>query len=175
MKKKKLATHNRSGFTVPKNYFEDFEAKMMRAIPQEETLGGKYKGNPGFTIPDNYFDVLEEKILAVVERPEQRGILITLFGKKKFYYAAGVAAMFIGIFLTLLLKPTPVSTLDSEKISVLEEYIDLEIIDLNFNEITSFIYEEGYMLDDLNTAVLSDEAVFDYINEHVEDPALILY
>jgi hypothetical protein len=73
------------------------------------------------------------------------------------------------------LNPNPLNSLDSEQISVLEEYIDGENIDLNFNEITTFIYEEGYVLDDLNTSGISDEAVFDYIDEHVEDPALILY
>jgi len=175
MKKNKLATHNRSGFKVPKNYFEDFEAKMTRAISQDQTFGDQYKGNPGFTIPKNYFDGLEAQVLVKVERPEPRGLVISLFRKKKFYAAAGIAAVFIGIVSTLLLKPAPVNSLDSEKISVLEEYIDQESIDLNFNEITTFLYDEGYVLDDISTSGLSDEAVFDYLDEQVEDPALILY
>jgi len=174
MKKNKLATHYKPGFKVPKNYFEDFEAKMMRSISCEESTLEQHKES-GFTIPENYFDGLEDQVLAKVERPEPRGMVISLFRKKKFYAAAGIAAVFIGIISTLLLKPNPVNSLDSEQISVLEEYIDGENIDLNFNEITTFIYEEGYVLDDLNTSGLSDEAVFDYINDHVEDPALILY
>ncbi|HZJ36551.1 MAG TPA: hypothetical protein VFD29_08005 [Gillisia sp.] len=175
MKKNKLANQTRSGFKVPKNYFEDFEAKMTRAISADKTFGDQYKGNPGFTIPENYFDSLENQVLAKVERPEPRGMVISLFRKKKLYAAAGIAAVFIGIISTLLFKPNPINLLDSEKISVLEEYIDQESIDLNFNEITTFLYEEGYVLDDLDTSDLSDEAVFDYLNEHVEDPALILY
>jgi hypothetical protein len=175
MKKNISSTHPRSGFKVPKNYFEDFEAKMTRVISQEPTFGDQYKGNLGFTIPKNYFDSLEGQVLAKVERPEPRGMLISFFRKKKLYAITGVAAVFIGIISTLLFKPNPVNTLDSEKISVLEEYIDQENIDLNFNEITTFLYEEGYVLDDLYTSGLSDEAVFDYLNEQVEDPALILY
>lgn len=175
MKKNKLATHFKLGFKVPNHYFEDFEAKMMRAISHEESALEQYKEKSGFTIPENYFDGLEDQVLAKVERPETRGMIISLFRKKKFYAAAGIAAVFIGIISTLLLKPNPVNSLDSENISVLEEYIYGENIELNFNEITTFIYEEGYVLDDLNTSGLSDEAVFDYINEHVEDPALILY
>jgi len=175
MKKNKLATHFKPGFKVPNHYFEDFEAKMMRAISHEESALEQYKEKSGFTIPENYFDGLEDQVLAKVERPETRGMIISLFRKKKFYAAAGIAAVFIGIISTLLLKPNPVNSLDSENISVLEEYIYGENIELNFNEITTFIYEEGYVLDDLNTSGLSDEAVFDYINEHVEDPALILY
>jgi len=170
MKKNKLATHFKPGFKVPNHYFEDFEAKMMRAISSEQSTVEQYKEKSGFTIPENYFDSLEDQVLAKVERPEPRGMVISLFRKKKFY-----AAVFIGIISTLLLKPNPVNSLDSEKITVLEEYIEGESIDLNFNEITTFIYEEGYVLDDLNTAVLSDEAVLDYLHEHVEDPALILY
>ncbi len=175
MKKNKLATHYKPGFKVPKNYFEDFEAKMMRAISCEESALEQSKEKSGFTIPENYFDGLEDQVLAKVERPEPRGMVISLFRKKKFYAAAGIAAVFIGIISTLVLKPKPLNSLDSEQISVLEEYIDGESIDLNFNEITTFIYEEGYVLDDLNTSDLSDEAVFDYINDYVEDPALILY
>lgn len=176
MKKNKLATHFKPGFKVPKNYFEDFEAKMMRAIICEQPeFEQQSQEKSGFTIPENYFDSLEDKVMAKVEGPEPRGRVISLFRKKKFYAAAGVAAVFIGIISTLLLSPNPVNSSDSEKISVLEEYIDGENMDLNFNEITSFLYEEGYVLDDLNTSGLSDEAVFDYINEHVEDPALILY
>lgn len=175
MKKNRLATHGRSGFKVPKNYFEDFEAKMPRAISQEQTLGDHYKGNPGFTIPDTYFDALEVQVLAKVEHPEPRGMEISLFRKKKFYYAAGVAAMFVGVISTLLLKPNPVNSLDSVGISALEEYIDKESMDFNLNEITSFIYEEGYVLDKFSISDLSDDAVFDYLNDHEEDPALILY
>ncbi len=175
MKKNKLATHFKPGFKVPKDYFEDFEAKMMRAISSEGSTLEQHKEKSGFTIPENYFDRLEDQVLAKVERPEPRGMVISLFRKKKFYAAAGIAAVFIGIISTLLLKPNPVNSLDSEQISFLEEYIDGENMDLNFNEITTFIYEEGYVLDDLNTSGLSDEAVFDYINDYVEDPALILY
>jgi len=175
MKKNKLATHFKSGFKIPKNYFEDFEAKMMRAISSEESSLEQHKEKSGFTTPENYFDGLEDQVLAKVQRPEPKGKVISLFRKKKFYAAAGLAAVFIGIISTLLLKPNPENSLDSEQISVLEEYIDEENIDLNFNEISTFIYEEGYVLDDLNTSGFSDEAVFDYINDYVEDPALILY
>jgi len=175
MKKNKLATHFKPGFKVPKNYFEDFDAKMMRAISCEESALELHKEKSGFTIPENYFDDLEDKVLAKAERSEPRGTVISLFRKRKFYAAAGIAAVFIGIISTLLLKPNPLNLSDSEQISELEEYIDDENIDLNFNEITTFIYEEGYVLDDLNTSGLSDEAVFDYINDYVEDPALILY
>ena len=175
MKKNKLATPFKSGFKVPNHYFEDFEAKMIRAISSEQSTFEQYKEKSGFTIPENYFDNLEDQVLAKVEHSEPRGMVISLFRKKKFYAVAGIAAVFIGIISTLVLKPNPVNSLDSEKILVLEEYIDEESIDLNFNEITTLLYEEGYVLDDFNTAALSDEAVLDYIDEHVEDPALILY
>lgn len=65
--------------------------------------------------------------------------------------------------------------MDSVELSALEEYIYQESIDFNFNEITSFIYEDGYVLDNLNTSNLSDDAVFDYLSDQGENPALILY
>lgn len=175
MKKNKLAAKYKPGFKVPKNYFEDFEAKMMRAISREQSELEQYKGKPGFTVPKNYFDGLEDQVLAKVELPEPRGMVISLLRKKKFYYAAGVAAIFVGIISTLLLKPISNNSWDSVELSALEEYIDQESIDFNLNEITSFIYEEGYVLDNLNISNLSDDAVFDYLSDHGEDPALILY
>ena len=175
MKKNKLAAKYKPGFKVPKNYFEDFEAKMMPAISREQSTLDQYEGKPGFTVPKNYFDSLEDQVLAKVERPEPRGMVISLFRKKKFYAAAGVAAVFIGIVSTLLLKPSSFNSWDSVELSALEEYIDQESIDFNLNEITSFIYEEGYVLDNLNISSLSDDAVFDYLSDHLEDPSLILY
>lgn len=175
MKKNKLASHFKPGFKVPKNYFEDFEAKMTRAISQEQTFGEQYIGKPGFAVPKNYFKTLENQVLAKVERSEPRGMIISLFRKNKFYAAAGVAAIFIGIISTLLLKPNSLNSWDSVELSALEEYIDQESIDFNLNEITSFIYEDGYVLDNLNTSNLSDDAVFDYLSDQGENPALILY
>lgn len=175
MKKNKLTAHFKSGFKVPNNYFEDFEAKMMRTISREHSTLDQYEGKPGFTAPKNYFDSLEDQVLAKVERPEPRGMVISLFSKKKFYYAAGVAAMFAGIISTLLLEPNQVNSMDSVELSALEEYIDQESMDFNLNEITSFIYEEGFVLDKVSISDLSDDAVFDYLSDHGEDPALILY
>jgi hypothetical protein len=175
MKKNKSTKQNRSGFEVPTNYFEDFEVKMLRTISSEKSELDQIKLKSGFSIPENYFDALEDQILAKVDHPEHRGKIISIFRKKYLYAVAGIAALFIGIISTLLLKPHSVNSLDSESISVLEEYIDGESIDLNFNEITSFIYEEGYVLDDMNSSNLNDDDVYDYIIENVEDPALILY
>lgn len=84
MKKNKLASHFKPGFKVPKNYFEDFEAKMTRAISQEQTFGEQYIGKPGFAVPKNYFKTLENQVLAKVERSEPRGMIISLFRKINF-------------------------------------------------------------------------------------------
>ena len=175
MKKNKLAAHYKPGFKVPNNYFEDFDAKMMHVISKEQIFGEQAIGKPGFSVPKNYFDSLENQISAKIEHPEPRGMIISLFRKNKLYAAAGIAAVFIGIISSLLLKPNSLNSLNSVELSALEEYIDEENIDFNFNEISTFIYEEGYVMDNLNISGVSDEAVFDYLSDHGEDPALILY
>jgi hypothetical protein len=172
---KKYKSYNpKSGFKVPENYFREFEAKMMASTDESQDCMDNSNKDSGFKVPQDYFATLEENILAKIEEPTKKGKVVSIFNRRKLYAAAAVAAVFIGIISTLLFKPTPQQTFNSLEISVMEDYIDSEAMEFDYNDISSFIYEEGYVLDILNDSEVSDDAVFDYLNENIEDPSLFI-
>lgn len=175
MKENKLTYHKNPGFKVPDNYFEGLEDKMLELIKEQQDLDPSYKGAPGFVVPDAYFHSLEEKVLNKIGSIERKNKVIPLYRKRKFYYFAAAAAVFLGIISTLMFNPvTPEYSIDSIELSTLENYIDDGFLDLDYNEISPFITEEGYSFGNISTSELSDEAVFDYINENIEEPGYLL-
>lgn len=167
MKKKKIAYNSNPGFKVPDNYFEEFEERMMDVISQPTPLSD-YKGKSGFAVPQNYFETVEGTILEKVEEQKPKGTVIPLFRKRKLFYAASVAAVFIGIVSILLLKPNAELSMGSLEFSALEYFIEEGNMDLNYNEISSFMFEEGYVLDHLYNSNLNEEELFNYLSENVD-------
>jgi len=175
MKNNKLPYYKNPGFKIPDQYFQDFEDRLMQAVQQENILPDAmetYPGKPGFSIPQAYFTGLEDRILDKVNLDQPK--VIPLFSAKKLFYAAAVAAVFIGIFSTLFFRnDSTVFTMDSIELSALENYIEEGYFDLDFNELSAFMTEDGYSFGNYNTDKFSDEAVYNYINENIEDPELL--
>ncbi|CAN5246068.1 hypothetical protein BH23BAC2_BH23BAC2_12380 [soil metagenome] len=175
MKKNKLPYHHKPGFKIPQDYFEDFEDRLMDSIAGESNLPGinVYIGKPGFEVPSNYFNALEDRIFERLEEKDTVKV-IPLFSKQRLYYAAAIAAVFIGIVSLVYFKPVgSESTINSLELSALENYIDEGHFDLNYYEITSLMYEEGYSFDNFSTSGFSDEAIYNYVNENIENPDLL--
>lgn len=177
MKKNKLSYHSKAGFKVPENYFDDLEARLIDISSSSgEALANSEKGKPGFGVPDNYFEQLEEKVLQKVETKRKAGKVISILNREVLYYAAAVAAILLIVVPSVLLKPVETSgfSMDTVEISSIEFYINSGYIDFNFNEISSFLTEEDYVVESFNTSNLSDEDVFYYLSEQVEDPNYLL-
>ncbi len=51
MKENRLPYNKDTGFKVPEGYFQDFEARMMSRVAEEEEKNAE---NP-FKVPENYF------------------------------------------------------------------------------------------------------------------------
>lgn len=168
MKNNKLPYHQKPGFKIPENYFENFEEKMMRNVSRDSVL--ENKGETGFTVPTGYFDAVENNIFKKIEPAQEKGKLISLFTTSKWYYAAAVAAVFIAMVTTIYTNPVSQEfSLSSLELSTLENYIDEGYIDLNFNQLTTFLTEEGYTYDNIYTSGLSEDEVFEYINDNIAD------
>lgn len=177
MKKNMLPYRSKAGFKVPDNYFEDLEDRLMDISSSEVKLVNSIeKGKPGFKVPANYFEELESNVLQQIDKPSENGKIISLLNREIFYYAAAVAAILLLVVPSLLLKPTPGSefSMDAVEVSSIEYYINNGYIDFNFNEISSFITEEDYILEEFNTSNISDEDVFYYLSESVENPGLLI-
>jgi hypothetical protein len=174
MKKNKLPYQQNAGFKVPENYFQDFEAQMMRKVTAGDSLDNSYKGQPGFGVPQDYFKELEKNLVDKLELSSSPVKVVPLWRKKKLYYATAVAAVFLAIISTVLFNPVlPEYSIETVELSALEEYIDRGYIDLNFNEISAYLSEEGYAADNFNTSGLTDEEMLDYLTENVEDPEML--
>lgn len=161
---------NKSGFKVPANYMVEFEAKLFEKLE----ISSDKLDRTGFQIPPDYFSNLENTIQAKLESENNRGKVIGLFSKKQVYYASAIAAVFLIIFSTILLKSPDTSDLNSLDYAAMEQYIEEEDLDMNYNDISNLIYEEGLIMDDFNSYSLNEQAVFEYLDENMEDSNLIL-
>ena len=174
MEKNKFTYNPKSGFKVPENYFEDFESKVLDSLFLEPKILKTVSKDSGFKIPLDYFETLESKIYTKIENSESKGKVIPIYRKRTFYYYAAVAAIFVGLISTLLFNPVQEFSFDSIEMSAIEAYMDSGKMDFNYSEISSIIYEEGYVIDINTKSNLSDDAVFEYLNENIDDPFIIL-
>ncbi len=174
MEKNKFTYNPKSGFKVPENYFEEFESKILGTFCPEKDMVKTIEKDTGFKVPNDYFETLDEKIFARLENPELEIKVIQFYKTRKFYYSAAIAAVFVGLISTLLFNPVQENSFDSIELSAIEAYMDSGNIDFNYNEISSIIYDEEYVFDNITKSNLSDDAVFEYLNENIEDPTLIL-
>jgi len=164
---------SKSGFKVSTTYFEDFEAKMMHILNEDEVLSSKLKDS-GFITPNNYFDKVEDEILNNTVHLEHQPKVIHLFNRNYVLKIAAIAAVFIGLISIWFSKPDPEVTIDTIEIAEIENYIDTEIIDLNLVEISNLLSQDGIVLDNLNTSKVNDDAVLEYLMDNVDDPDLLL-
>lgn len=172
--KKNLKTYkNKPGFKIPSNYMQDFEAKLLNSLDIDSTSNNSQNKN-SFNVPEGYFDTLEKEVLAKVNMDASNGKVVSLFTRKSFYYAAAVAAVFITLISTVLFKAPDTNSINNLEYAALENYFNDEDSDLNYNELSNLIYEDGVIIESLNASNFSDDAILDYLNENVEDSGLII-
>ncbi|MFN4764214.1 hypothetical protein ACKGJN_13880 [Gillisia sp. Q332] len=174
MEKNKFTFNPKSGFKVPENYFEDFESNVLDSLSLEPEMLKTIEKDSGFKVPLDYFETLENNIYARIENSKSKGRVIPMYRKRKLFYYVAVAAIFVGLISTLLFNPVQENSFNSIELSAIEAYMDSGNMDFNYNEISSIIYEEDYVFDNITKSNLSDDAVFEYLKENMEDPSIIL-
>ncbi|MCP9200096.1 hypothetical protein MKO06_09265 [Gramella sp. GC03-9] len=177
MKTNNSKYQDKSGFRVPEDYFESFDARMMDRLKENSSFELPDTARP-FKVPAGYFDDLESRILDK-SRQQPKGRVINLFRSEYLYYAAAVAAIFI-LMLGNFYKVETTEELgwDDIEISVMENYIDegyeMGYIDLNTFDHSEFISEDGTLIDDSDFENVSTQDALDYLDENLEDPTYIL-
>ena len=167
---------HKSGFKVPEDYFGNLEDNLMSKFNEQESYELTSARN-GFKVPDDYFDQLEEKIIARTNQQESG--VISLFRKEYIFYAAAVIAV-CALLLGDFFDPGSSQNMgwDDIELSAMENYIDegyeMGYIDLNSSEYSDFIIDGDQLVqeDDFNS--VNSDAVFEYIDENIEDPTFIL-
>ncbi|APS40051.1 MULTISPECIES: hypothetical protein [Salegentibacter] len=170
MKKEKISYNQKSGFKTPANYFEGLEEDLLDMVKLSETLGEKKSA--GFTAPIGYFDGLEDEILKKATKPETR--VRNLFTKEAFLYAASIAAIVIAFASTFYINPETQTSWDNVELSVMENYIDNNNIEFSTSEISNYIFQQGYIIDDADLNTVNSDAMKNYLDENLEDPLYIL-
>lgn len=174
MKKDKKSYRNDPGFSVPSNYFEELERELLHMVQHSESESEKILDNiegSGFKVPEGYFESLEVKLPGNTSREPK---IIQLFKKEYMLYAASIAAIIIALAGSLYINPAPADTWENIELSVLEDYIDDNNIDLTTTEISGFLFNDGIVVEDSNFNEVNSEAMLDYLEENVEDPTFIL-
>lgn len=176
MKPNRSKYSKNSGFQIPEDYFGEFEERMLNRLGEQEEVSLPAIES-GFGVPDAYFESIEDSILSkTVGSPSK---VRPLFRKEYLFYAAAVAAIIV-LVLGNFFKTEAYQPLgwDDIEISAMEEYIDegyeMGFIDLNASEYSDIILSDGKLIDDSDFYAVNSDAVFDYLNENIEDPAYIL-
>ena len=170
MKKEKISYNPKSGFKTPPGYFEGFEQELLEKMELSETLGEKKSA--GFKAPEGYFDGLEDELFEKVTKTEPK--VRKLVTKEVFLYAASIAAMVIAFASTFYINPETQTSWENLELSVMESYIDNNNIDLSTGEISNYIFQQGYIVDDTDLDKVDSEAMMNYLDENLEEPLYIL-
>ncbi|MDR5590040.1 hypothetical protein [Christiangramia sp. SM2212] len=175
MKTNKSKYPKNSGFKAPEDYFRNFEDRFMQKLEGDDLTELPVSAS-GFHTPQGYFDTLEDRLIAQTKDETK---VVKLFRKEYLLYAAAVAAIFI-LMLGNFFKTETAQPIgwDDIEVSAMESYIDegydMGYIELNSAEISDFVFEDGKLIDDSDFNSVNSDAVFDYIDENIEDPAFIL-
>lgn len=143
-----------TGFSVPKDYFKDFEAKVLSKVSTD--------------IPVNYFDNLEDKVFNRIQK-EVVSKVKTLSLKQRIIkryvpiLAAASVVLFIGLNFYNNHNTLSFDTLDTTSVSIWLE-------DSNYNASDSYVLGELLDTNDisnltaLNESSLDDTQLLDYLN-----------
>ena len=176
MQEKKLISEN-PGFSIPKNYFEDFETGILFSLTsKEEEKALELPKSEAFSIPPQYFSDFEKKILEETLHNEKKPLKVIPIHKKPYFYpmAAGIAATFL-VFFQLFLKNEVNSEMNIDQVasSSIENYIEEGNIDFSASEISRF-FENEKPAPAVDISQIESEQLMQYLDEHVENPALLI-
>lgn len=167
--------NSNSGFKVPENYFRNFEDRLMDKINDQDPAQLPVKES-GFTVPQGYFNELEDRLLKETGKPTK---VVKLFKKEYLFYAAAVAAIFV-LMLGNFFKTEPQQNLgwDDVEITDMENYFEedynMSYMEWNTSEYSDLISDGSKIIHEEDFNTVDSEAVFDYLDENIEDPTYIL-
>jgi hypothetical protein len=152
MKKEKIHNITTAGFKTPDNYFDSFEAQLLKRIDDDMIIDTIE--SPGFTLPTNYFDTVESNILETLE-PKTDKPVIQFKPRTTFYYFAGIAASFVLLFsLVFNNKAITFNTIDTVSIE-------------------NYLYQEDYSNEEFATLFkVDDMSESDFIDVNISDATL---
>lgn len=139
-------TGGKSGFSVPKNYFNGIEDNVFANISEENLPKKK-----SFDVPTNYFENLEDTILAKIASEEKSTSIkqvkvISLYNRvRRIIPYASVASILLFVSLYFFNNYKTTVTIDDITVSDIENWYDNSYETINSEEIAMVLTD-----DDLN-------------------------
>ncbi|WP_242203657.1 hypothetical protein [Aestuariivivens insulae] len=161
MNKKQIHNIEKTGFKVPKDYFNNLEDSLLSNIRLKELASSS-----GFKTPELYFESVEEHIVKKTIDQEPKKV-ISIFSKQNLIYVSGIAAAVLLLLTLVVFNHKPQwNNLDTETV---ENYIIDENIDSY--EIATLLLDDGLKEADFINYNLKDETIETYLlnNSDIED------
>jgi hypothetical protein len=162
-------TDKKSGFSAPKNYFDDVEERFFNSILEE-----KFPKKAAFKTPVNYFESLEDTILTKVLSPKKEVKVISLPKRiLKYVAVSAVASVFLFIgFKSFLSSSTNEVTFDDLADNDIENWMLENSSTITTQDIAMVITDKELIENDFTFTTIDDDALEDYIRSN--DNSLIL-
>lgn len=170
MEKNKLP-YPKSNFKVPEGYFETLEDRIMASVISSENKEKAInKNETGFKVPAHYFGNFEERLFERIKKEKKPSKLVQFFNTESYYYIAAAAAVFVALFTTPLSTPPQPLSIENIEMAALEDYLDETS---EYSDFSQIIQPGEFNLISENESEIKEEAIIEYLNENLEETALI--
>jgi len=156
---KRKASKSKVDFSLPENYFSDFNQRLERKIEISEAI----PKSTGFIVPSGYLDEFDNRLWSKLNKTNS----VNKTGKVRLLYAIGsIAAILILGFI--IIKPgNTYATDQSEELTTFDvnSYIDDGFMNLSTYDIIETF--EGVSLDEIEIAdPIPREEIIEYLNQN---------
>jgi hypothetical protein len=160
---------HKSGFKVPKNYFDDFDKHIFKKIESENL-----PKQTGFVVPNGYFDNLEDTILQNLNTEPKPHRHISLNSRRTWVYLTTIAACLAIIVSMLIRDESFIKQMESLKIVTIENYIDEGYLDLESYEVLALLDDEDLASMNFESDVFSEELLENYLLDNSIEETLLI-
>src|SRR5690606_21864719 len=156
---KRKVSKNKIDFSVPENYFSDFDKRLESSINTSEAIPKA----TGFKVPDGYLDNLGDRLWNKIDQNKSS---VRTAKIRRLYAMSSIAAILILGFIIMKPKNT-FATEQSEELTTfaINTYIDEGFINLSTYDIIETF--EGVSLEDIEmTDPIPREEIIEYLNQN---------
>ena len=166
MKKSSLHNITKTGFKVPKDYFESFNDVLYEKLEDTSKIAGAEE--TGFKIPDDYFNTVEASVINKLNEKERIPV-IKIRSRRSLYYISGIAASILLLFAIFINRPT------TEELSVEMVEAYFENRDLDTYELAELLSNVDLLEEDftITETQYSEDHLETYLLEHTDIESIL--
>lgn len=161
-----LKIGGKSGFSVPKNYFNKVEDEMLVKISEEQ-----FSKEKPFNLPKDYFKNFEEEIFAKIttnkkQSVNKKGKTISLKNRMlRIVSYASVASVLLFAAVYFINNYNTTVSFNDITIAEIENWYDNGYGNTNNTEVATILETTDFNNDDLTSITFSNENIEEYFND----------